>query len=252
MFSKITTAICLKNHPVAVLWSDKFPTSAIIPGKKHEDNCVVALARRVAEEGVTAAIGRDNYGCRGAGFHLGFVDKLFPNYHYFLSCGIPGKVRGEGYKKTPELVEAMMKEYKPLKAPADYCIIKPVSLLLPEEQPETVFFLVNPDQLSALIVLANYDLPGNDGVFTPFGSGCSSIIQFPRIENQGRKRGVVALTDISVRGLLSENILGFAVPFQRALEMEENVPGSFLEREDWLEVRKRLAQPPGEYFTSNA
>jgi len=62
----------------------------------------------------------------------------------------------------------------------------------------------------------------------------------------------VALTDISVRGFLPANILGFAVPFQRALVMEKNVPGSFLERKDWLEVRKRLAQPPGEYFTSNA
>lgn len=240
MLSKLTQAICLKNHPVAVLWSDEFPAGAITPGKKHEDKCVVALARRVAEEGVTAVISRDNYGCRGAGFHLGFVEQLFPNFNYFLSCGIPGKVRGEGYKKTPELVEAFLKEYRPLKAPADYCIMKPVSQLSSGEQPETVFFLVNPDQLSALVVLANYDLPGNDGVFTPFGSGCSSIIQLPRIENQGRKRGIVALTDISVRGVLPENILGFAVPFQRALVMEENVPGSFLEREDWLEVRKRL------------
>jgi hypothetical protein len=240
VFSRITKAICLKSHPAAVLWSDELPAGAIVPGKKHEDNCVVALARRVADEGVTAAIGRDNYGCRGAGFHLGFVDKLFPNYHYFLSCGIPGKVRGEGYKKTPELVEAMMGEYKPLEAPADYCIMKPVSLLSSDEQPETVFFLVNPDQLSALIVLANYDLVGNNGVITPFGSGCSSIIQLPRVENRGRKRGIVALTDISVRSILPESILGFAVPFDRALEMEENVPGSFLEREDWLEVKKRL------------
>ena len=87
-------------------------------------------------------------------------------------------MRGEGYKKTPELVEAMMKEYKPLEAPADYCIMKPVSLLSSEEQPETVFFLVNPDQLSALIVLANYDLVEMTE-FSPLQFRCSSIIQLP-------------------------------------------------------------------------
>lgn len=29
-----------------------------------------------------------------------------PNFEYFLSCGIPGKLEGERYKKTPELVRS--------------------------------------------------------------------------------------------------------------------------------------------------
>lgn len=240
LLSNLQKATRLNTHPVAVLWSDDFPDGAITPGKGHEEGCVVALGRRVAYEGVIAAIGRDNYGCGGAGHHLGFVEKPAPNFRYFLSCGIPGKVRGEGYKKTPELVDAWLKESKPLPAPADFCIMKPVSLLSPEEKPESVFFLVNADQLSAFIVLANYDLTGNDGVIAPFGSGCDSIIFYPRLERMGRKRGIIALTDISVRSILPKDILGFAVPFERALEMEENVPGSFLEREDWLEVCERL------------
>ena len=240
MLSRLRKALCLQNNPVAVFWSDELPSGAVTPGKGHEEGCVVALARRVAYEGVVAASGRDNYGCRGAGYHLGFVEKLFPNFRYFLSCGLPGKVRGEGYKKTPELVDAWLSEFKPLPAAADYCIMKPVGLLSAEEKPESVFFLVKPDQLAALIVLANYDLAGNDGVFAPFGSGCDSIILFPRLERRGSKRGIVALTDISVRGILPPDVLGFAVPFERALEMENNVPGSFLEREDWLEVSRRL------------
>ncbi len=240
MLSKLQKAIHLKNNPVAVLWSDQFPNGAITPGKGHPDKCLVTLARRAAYDGVIAAVGRDNYGCGGAGYHLGFTGIPSPNFSYFISCGIPGKVRGEGYKKTPDLVDAWVKESKPPAAPADYCILKPVSLLSEEDEPESVFFLANPDQLSALIVLANYDLPGNDGVIAPFGSGCDGIILYPRLERTGEQRGIVALTDISVRGILPADILGFAVPFERALEMEKNVPGSFLERGDWLEVSNRL------------
>jgi len=28
-----------------------------------------------------------------------------PHFEYFLSCGIPGKLEGERYKKSPELVK---------------------------------------------------------------------------------------------------------------------------------------------------
>lgn len=66
------------------------------------------------------------------------------------------------------------------------------------------------------------------GLSAPFGSGCDSIILYPRMERMG--------TDISVRGILPTDILELVVPFERALKMERNVPGSFLEQDDWLEV----------------
>ena len=42
--------------------------------------------------------------CPGGKRYLGFTQGLMPNFEYFLSCGIPGKLEGERYKKTPELV----------------------------------------------------------------------------------------------------------------------------------------------------
>lgn len=134
----------------------------------------------------------------------------------------------------------MQDELRPLPAPKDYCVFKPVSLLSPGDEPEVVLFLVNPDQLSALVILANYDLPGNDGVAALFGSGCDSLVLFPRLERTGKRRGIIGLTDISVRKMLPPEILSFALPFDRALELETNVPGSFLERKVWQGIRERL------------
>jgi hypothetical protein len=56
----------------------------------------------------------------------------------------------------------------------------------------------------------------------------------------GKKRGIIGLTDITVRKYLAPYILSFAIPYDRGLEMESNVPGSFLGRKAWHEVKKRI------------
>ena len=35
---------------------------------------------------------------------MGFTQELRPNFEFFLSCGIPGEMEGERYKKSQELV----------------------------------------------------------------------------------------------------------------------------------------------------
>lgn len=242
-FPKLSEALCLTGEPVAVLWADEKPAGALGFKKAGGHGCMIPLVRQVAFEGRVAALGRDCYGCAGGGYYLGFTRERDPRrFRYFLSTGLPGEIEGEGYKKSPELVDEMMKinadQYLP--APKDYCVFKPVSLLAPGDEPEVAIFLVNPDQLSALVVLANYDLPGNDGVAALFGSGCSSLVLYPRLERLGKKRGIIGLTDVTVRGFLPPEILSFAVPFERALEMEASVPGSFLERKVWQGIRSRL------------
>ncbi len=242
MFDQIRYALCLRNEPVAVIWTDEISEETLTFMKGAKSGCMIPLIKKAVYESRPVAIGRDCCGCTGGGYHLGFIEEMGPQFRYFLSGGIPGRLEGEAFKKTPELVDALLgyEGFKHLPAPRDYCLFKPASLLKPEDQPETVFFLVNPDQLSALVVLANYDLPANDGVVIPFGSGCDSLVLFPRMEGQGRKRGVVGLTDISVRKHLDPGILSFAVPYDRGLEMESNVSGSFLELKAWKEIRQRL------------
>lgn len=40
----------------------------------------------------------------------------------------------------------------------------------------------------------------------------------------------------AVKRLLKDDVMSFTVPWQLYLEMEENVPGSFLERNCWKEL----------------
>ena len=48
-------------------------------------------------------------GCFGGKKYFGFSQRIMPNFEYFLSCGIPGELEGERYKKSPEIVKAAMK-----------------------------------------------------------------------------------------------------------------------------------------------
>ena len=104
----------------------------------------------------------------------------------------------------------------------------------------TVFF-ADPDELSALTVLANYGRGDNENVIIPWAAGCQTIGIYPyREAKMNRPRAVVGLTDLSarvyIRKQLGDNLLTFAMPFALFTEMEANVEGSFLQRHTWQEL----------------
>ena len=127
---------------------------------------------------------------------------------------------------------------------AIYVVFKPLRDIDPvQELPYVVVFLVDVDQLSALVVLANYARKSNESVFIPHAAGCQSIGIYPFREAQSEKpRAVIGMVDISarvqMRRQLKDDVMSFAVPFTLFKEMEENVPGSFLERRSWKELMK--------------
>ena len=125
-------------------------------------------------------------------------------------------------------------------------MISPLNLLVskvdPErETPRLVVFLANPDQVSALTVLANFGRPTNDNVIVRFVSGCGSFCLLPDQPNQQEPlHALLGMTDISARPYVPADILSFTVPWPMLLEMEGNVRGSFLDREAWQKVKLRL------------
>jgi uncharacterized protein (DUF169 family) len=181
-------------------------------------------------------------GCGGAKRYLGFEREVMPDFEYFLSCGIPGKLEGERYKKTPELVKQSMKRLLYFEAPAKYIVFKRWDKLEDTDDPKVVIFFSPPDVLSGLFTLANFDELDPNGVFAPFAAGCGSIVQYPYLEkDSSHPRGVLGMFDVSARPCVSEQVLTFSVPISKFLRMIDNMDESFLITTSWGEVSKRIA-----------
>lgn len=262
----IAKAIQLQYQPVALLWSNEKPEGAMqFSGGKW--GCVMWLAAAAAK-GKSAVADEKTFGCFGGGVGLGFGNqyKNFPGgeegFCYFLSIGNAARaggpelaqqikpymtaeshdnfLHGERYIKSPDLVEKFVQGLPITDIPKKYVVFQPLDKIDPaEEKPQTVVFFVNPDQLSALTVLANYGRGHNENVIMPYAAGCQTIGIYPYREAKSAKpRAVVGLTDLSARvyirkQLSNQNLMTFAVPFAFYEEMEQNVPGSFLERHSW-------------------
>jgi uncharacterized protein (DUF169 family) len=265
MESLIAKALKLKHHPVAIVQTDQEPAEAL-RFKKGKWSCVMFLFANAAR-GKTAVFDRETYGCWGGGVGLGFgnVYTEFPGglecFAHFLSSGnqqwetgrqvgnameaAAGRefadefLMGERYLQSPELVKRFVDELPIQDNAFPYVVFKPLETVLPDQTiPATVVFVANPDQLSALVVLANYSRESLQNVIIPFGAGCQTIGIFPFAEGKlAQPRAVVGLTDLSarkyVRNLLGREYFTFAMPWSLFQEMEANVPGSFLERKTW-------------------
>ena len=271
MKSKIAEGLKLKYEPVAILWSDDKPKDAI-EFKEGSWGCVMWMLAR-ATKGKTAVFSQRNFGCTGGGTGLGFGNQYenfiggIEGFCRFLSTGLKGwekgedllkdlkkdlknqKIRkssleklihGERYIKSPELVKKFVEQLPSIEIPNEYVIFKPLSRV-EAETPVVVVFIVNPHQLSALIILANYAREGVDNVIVPMGAGCHQIgIYAYREAFSEKQRAVIGLTDLdarlNVRRQLGDDVFTFTVPFELFREMEENVKDSFLEIGTWKKL----------------
>ena len=265
MESEIATAIKLKHEPVAVILSEDHPKTALQfkPGKW---GCVMFMFANAAR-GKTAAFSAETYGCWGGGVGLGFGNayEAFPGgvdcFAHFLSSGNDGWetgrqvgegvkeaagkefaedfLKGERYVKHPDLVKEWIDELPITDPVSKYVLFKPLSDVNPDaETPATVVFVADADQLSALVILANYARHGRENVIIPWAAGCQTVGLLPFQEGRSENpRAVVGLTDISARKytrkLLGKEYITFAMPWTLFQEMEAHVDGSFLGRPTW-------------------
>lgn len=184
---------------------------------------------------------RDNLGCTGGKRYLGFARDLAPDFEYFLSCGIPGRLEGERYKKSPEIVAKMMEHAPPFSAPAKYIVFKPWQALEAADEPAVAIFFAKPDVLSGLFTLSGFDEWRLDQVCAPFSAGCGSIVLYPYLEKAAEHpRCVLGMFDVSARPYVPAGTLTFAIPMEKFVSMVENMDESFLITNSWKQVQKRI------------
>src|SRR5450830_1462709 len=279
MESRIAQAIETKHPPIALIWSDEKPEGAM-QFQEGRWGCVMWLAAS-AVKGRPAVCDAKTFGCFGGGVGMGFGNQYrsFPGseegFCHFLSSGIEGWaegpavaemvkpflsketfdnfVHGERYVKTPKDVKRFVTCLPIMQIPKRYVVFQPLADVdADKETPQTVIFFADPDELSALVVLANYGRGSNENAIIPYAAGCQTIGIYPYREAESdRPRAVVGLTDLSarvyIRKQLGDNLLSFAMPFALFKEMEANVEGSFLQRHTWqelLKAKKSGQQPP--------
>lgn len=90
-------------------------------------------------------------------------------------------------------------------------------------------------------MLANFDGADLERVFTPWGSGCSSIVQFPYLEKDSpNPRAVIGMLDPSARPDVPPDMLSFSVPMKRFVTMVGNMEDSFLITGAWKAIQERI------------
>lgn len=154
--------------------------------------------------GDTLQLTADGYGCRGAGACLFGVATRSPEQMVsFL-------VDQEGLKRSREVMRQWI-DHRRLYRPAFGTLF--IGPLRPSQYEflKSVSFYVDLDQLSALILAANYDASPDDPtpVIAPFGSGCSQLLSLFADENI--PQAIVGATDIAMRQHMPPEVAAFTV-----------------------------------------
>jgi hypothetical protein len=205
--------------------------------------CMIAQLAPVLRKGKTLSFTKDTFGCFGGTQYCGFPIEDNPVFKYFLSYGIPGEVEGERYKKTPELVAEYMADMPVPPAEGKYIVFKRWDTVEEGEDALTVVFFAPPDVISGLFTLANFAFPGQEGVISPFCSGCGSIISYPLSERErDEPRAVVGMFDVSARPFVKDGVLSFAAPMKKLEQMVADMDESFLITGSWERVSRRIAK----------
>ncbi len=216
------------------------PKQVVLVKPGSTARCVIGALVEV-RKGQSLCFNASSVGCFGGRKYLGFADSMRRDFEYFLSCGIPGKVEGERYKKSPKLVKEIVGNWPNFKAPVPYIIFKRWDNLKVEDNPEVVIFFAQPDVLSGLFTLVNFDESRPEGVIAPMGSGCSSIVSYPYMEKESpQPRAVLGMFDPSARPYVPKDVFSFSIPMKKLVTMIENMEDSFLITASWKKLQKRI------------
>jgi hypothetical protein len=229
--------------PLGLFYTDDKAYAGFLRPAGKQGEPARCLVGRLADarNGKTVVFSKETAGCPGGARYAGFAAAMGPQFKYFLSCGIPGKMEGERYKKTPEIVEELSRETAAFAAPAKFLVFKRWDKFAGAEEPLVAAVFAEPDTLAGLFTLANYRAADPFGVIVPFSAGCGSLVRYPLLEaGREQPRGVIGMFDPSARPHVGPNVLSFAAPAAKFAQMVEDMDESFLITPTWDRIRERM------------
>ncbi|UCE04607.1 MAG: DUF169 domain-containing protein [bacterium] len=205
------------------------PFEPIVRPQPEQRICLFAFYKGWLN-GKTLHLTKDNFGCGGAG-------------HWIFNCESRSRedfvkflVDDEGLKASHGLMNQWLDYHKPYRQEFDNILIGP----LREDQYKylkTITFYVNPDQVSVLMLGAQYhNAPGDPlPVLASFGSGCMELV--PLFEDLDIPQAMIGATDIAMRQYLPPDILAFTMTkplFEQLCALDER---SFLYKPFWKNLK---------------
>ncbi len=95
--------------------------------------------------------------------------------------------------------------------------------------PELISFFTRPESVSVLHQLAAFVTNDPEGVVSPWGAGCGSIVVWPlHYLSMGQNKAVIGGWDPSARKFFKTDELSFTVPFPMFKDMLNRYGESFL------------------------
>ncbi len=229
-----------KYKPCGVYFSDKKPGNAL-EIKKKGNGCVVPLILK-ASTGIPFVVSEESTGWPCSAFYLGFQDTIFEGIEYFLSNKDDFFRPCEKFIQSPALAKSFVNNVNPVKPDKKYLVIKPLEDFSEDENPESVIFFVNADQLSALCFLMHYDAPERfDRIIAPFASSCMATITYPlKMARNNEERAIIGNFDIAARTRMPADLLSFALPYPFLEKMAAYIPESFFTTHSWATIKERI------------
>lgn len=189
---------------------------------REVNTCLFAYFNHLIK-GMSVQLTKEQYGCGGAGKWLCSQEtRTLEEYVHFLADE-------EGLKANHDLMRAWLTVEKPYEMEYDHLIL---STLVENEYQylKTITFLVNPDQLSMLMIGAQLQSAPSDPepVIAPFGSGCMQLITLFR--DLSVPQTIIGATDMAMRRHLPADLLAFTTT-RPMYELLCNLgPDSYLEK----------------------
>lgn len=200
--------------------------------------CLLAQLTGV-RNGRTLCLDPESASCRGLNRYANFREGMFPGFEEFLSHDAAGN--GERYRRTPQQAHDYITTLPILPIRGHKLLFKRWDRLEAQDAPDGVIFFAEPDVLSGLFTLVNYDAARPDAVIAPFGSGCFSIVyQTYREQVEGSQRAVLGMFDPSARKCIKSNLLTLSIPFGKFETMVECMEESFLSTRSWEIIQRRI------------